>query len=234
MPIPLTFSAPDDETFPGMNGFAPSPEDSLRYAVWLLMMSDDAIRRLYSYDPDDAAADVRIYQGRPNYDPQTLALTLPCMIVDVDVGASRFNYSTSGAGELEITIGIVHIEAPSSAKLGTDVDAPSLTAEAILSRVDQVLMRGTLYDEAADTRKAKLIDPYRSARNEDGTYDMATAKHITVKAPDITSARKATFTNRRVRTAEEAATLDPVRDFAVSFARRARYSVSVADRDTMR
>jgi hypothetical protein len=232
--IPITFSAPTNATYPALKGFAVSPEDSLRYAVWLLMMADDAIRRHYSFAPDNPAAPVRITQGRPNYDPVTLTLTLPCMVVDVDVSATRFRYSTSGAGELDITVGLAHIEAADSSTLSTDVDAPSLTAEAVMCRWDQILMRGTLYDEAADTRKGKLVDPYRTPRKVDGTYDIAAAKWLNVTAPEITPARKLTFTNKRVKSQEELFALDPIKHSAVSYARRAKYTVSIGDRDEMR
>lgn len=235
MPVPVTFSAPADETYEALAGFEPSREDSLRYAVWLLMVADDVIRAHYAHDASDAAAGQRIYQGRPAYDPQTLSLSLPCMIVDVDIASSRFEYSTSGAGKLSVVVGIAAIESSDTSLLSEDVDEPSLTAHAILARVDRALMRGTLYDEDEDaTRSGRLVDPYRTPRNVDGTYQIPALKYLNAESPEITTAQRVKFSNRFTRTSEELYGLDPVRDFAVSCARRARYEIEIARRDLMR
>lgn len=233
MPIPTTFSAPSDETFPALNGFEPSPEDSLRYAVWLMLMADDVNRRAYSYDPDDAAKGVRISQGRPDYDTDTLALVLPCQIVQVAVSAGRWTYSTSKAGTLDITIGIAHIEAANTSKLPLDVAAPPITAETRLNRVRRILMRGTLHRESTATNAGKVIDPYRTPLAEDGTY-AAPLVWMNSDAPEVTPARRVSFPNKRVRNDAELLAMDPVRDFAVSYGWLARYTVSVSDRDVMR
>jgi hypothetical protein len=232
--IPKTFSAPADETYPALNGYVPSPEDSLRYAVWLMLMADDVNRRAYSYDPEDESKGVRISQGRPDYDAQTLAIDLPCQIVDVSATAVEWKYSTSHAGELELTAGIALIEKPSSAKVLGDATAPDLTVHMKLDRVRRILMRGTLWREDINTQNGKLIDPYRTPLLDDGSYDMDAAVWLSVKAPDIRPARRQTFPNKRVRTDADLAALDPIRDFAVSYGWLAKYTVSVSDRDTMR
>lgn len=233
MAIPKTFSAAGDATFPALNGFAPSREDSLRFAVWLMLYADDVNRRAYSYDPNDEAKGVRITQGRPDYDPETLALVLPCQLVSVAVASSRFQFSTSKAGELEVVIGVAHIEASNSSTIRPDVDAPSLTAETRLDRVRQILMRGTIYEEDQD-RFGRVVDPYRTPRLGDESYDMSGARWLSLQAPDVTPTRKITFPNRRVRSDAELLALDPVRDFAVSFGWLARYTVAIGDRETMR
>lgn len=233
--IPKTFSAPADETYANLKGYVPSPEDSARYAVWLMLMADDVNRRDMSYVPDEPERGVRISQGQPDYDPATLALILPCEIVQVAVSSGQFKYDTNRAGELDVTIGVALLEPASSAKIGNDVDAPPLTSETRLHRIRQILMRGTLYDTKATTRDGALVDPYRSPRKEDGTYDLdGPAIWLCTKGPDITPTRKTTFPNRRVRSDADLAALDPVRDFAVSYGWLARYSIIVANRDTMR
>lgn len=234
MTIPKTFSAPSDETYPALKGFRPSQEDALRYAVWLMMMADDVNRRAYSYVPDDPTRGVRITQGRPDHDPETLSITLPCQIIGVALQSGRFTYSTSRAGELEIVIACAHLEATNTSMLRPDVDAPSLTAETRLDRQRQILMRGTLYKEGMESDQSRVIDPYRTPLKEDGTYDLSAVKWLSVKAPDITPTRKITFPNRRVKSDAELLALDPVKDFAVSFGWLAKYTVVVSDRDEMR
>lgn len=232
--IPKTFSAPGDATFPALNGFVPTPEDSLRYAVWLIAYSDDVLRRSYSYVPGDDAKGVRIFQNQPDYDPETLAMTLPALLVDIVVSDSRFTYSTSNAGEMQIVIGAAHIEAATSATIRPDVEAPSLLATTRLGRLRQALMRGTLYKDGMVTNKGRVLDPYLTPKNEDGTFDMNGAVWLTTMPPDIVPARRVKFPNRRWKTDAEFAALDPVRDFAVSFGLLAKYTVIVRDRDAMR
>jgi hypothetical protein len=234
VPIPKTFSAPPDTTFEALGGYVPSKEDALRYAVWLMLMADDVNRKAHSNVREDADAGVNIYQGRPEYDPLTLAIRrLPCQIVDIAPNDGRWTYETSHAGQLEIVIGIALLETANTSMLGSDVTAPPLTMETKLDRVRQILMRGTLWNDDMTTGDGKVIDPYRTALKEDGTYDMAGAKFIATLAPEIRPTGKRTFVNKRVRTQAEADALDPVRDFAVSFGWRARYIVNVPDRDLM-
>lgn len=234
MAIPKTFSAPPDVTFPTLGGFAPTVEDCVRAAVWLMLYSDDVNRNAYSYEDNNPAAGVRIRQGRADHDPATGAIILPQQLVLVAVASGTWRYSTSKAGTKRVTIGVMHMEAIDTSYVEVDVDAPSLTPEARLGRVEEILMRGTLYDEAEDSRDAKLIDPYYSPRNEDGTYDMSGAVFLSTKAPDIRPSARRVFPNRHVRTENELLALDPRSDFAVTFGLFATYDIDIANRENMR
>jgi len=232
VPIPKTFSAPADVAFPALNGYVPSKEDSLRYALWLMLVSDDVNRDAHSNVRGNPDAGVNITQVRPEYDATTLAIKrLPCQFVDVKLPAGRWSYSTSHAGELQIVMGIVLLEAANTSALTTDAAAPPLTMEAKLERVRRILMRGTLYKAGMTTGDGKVLDPYRTPLNEDGTYNMSAAKWISVQAPDLKPAASVRFANRRVRSESELLALDPVRDFAVSSGWLATYTVNVSDRD---
>lgn len=236
MTIPKTYSAPPDETYPGLKGYVPSKEDALRYAVWLMLVADDVNRATHSNDPSNPAAGVNIFQCRPEYDAGSLAIKrLPCQIVDTVVGQSTWLYATSRAGELAIVIGVACLEPVDTSTVRTDPDAPSLTMETKLDRVRRILMRGTLWKEGMETGDGKVIDPYRTARKEDGSYDMSTASWLSLQPPEIRPASRVKFpnTNKPTKTAADLLQLDPVRDFAVSFGWLAKYPVVVNDRDTM-
>ncbi len=222
MPVPKTFSAPGDETFPSLNGFAPSPEDSLLFAVWLMLTADDVNREAYSG---------RIYMGRPEYDPQTLTLTLPCQLVQVRVGNLRWEYFAGRGGKLTIDIGVAHIEPNNTSKINPDVVAPSITAETRLDRMRQILMHGTIYKATQERFTGKVIHPYLTPRNGDGTYGTPLV-WLAEQGPDIEPTLRVTFPNKRVRSPEDEAKLLPG-DFGVSYGWLARYTVNVRNRDTM-
>lgn len=233
MTIPVTFSAPPDETFPELNGYVPSLEDSIRKGVWLMLRADDVNRKAHSNDPEDAAAGVNIYQGRPAYDPDRLSIKrLPCQVVDIAPAGSDFRYLTANAGERIIIVGVSLLNAASTALLPEDA---SVTTEAMLSRVRSILMRGTLWKSDMSTNKGRVIDPFFAPRNEDGTYAAPPpSAYLNMEGPDIRPSSPRYIQNRYVRTAKEAEDLHPVRDFAVSFGWRAAYRIIVGDRDTPR
>lgn len=223
-----------------MNGYAPSIADCVRAAVWLMLIADDVNRNAYAYEEVAAMTSdmdtglVRIKQGRADHDPATGALILPQQLVLVAAASGTWKYSTSKAGTENVTIGIMHIEAADTSFVSNDVDAPSVTPESRLARVREILQRGTLYDGAATSRAAKIIDPYNSPLSEDGTYDLNEARFLCTMAPDIRYGAKSVFPNRHTRTEAELLALDPRTDFAVAYGLFATYSIDVANRENMR
>jgi hypothetical protein len=233
--IPKTFSAPSDATFPALNGYAPSVEDCLRYAVWLMFYADDLNRKTYSYDDADPAKGVRIVQQDPMTESEDGVLTFPQQIIAVAVPNTKTKLQTGGAATQTITIAVLHLDKVRVDWLETDITAPMLTPEARMARWKEILMRGTLVDESYLTAESSVVvDPYYTPRNEDGTYDATQLKLLCARPPDITPAAKRTFPARPVSSEQEWWSLDPVRDFALSFGVFATYSVDLSNRGNMR
>lgn len=235
--IPKTFSAPPDATWPHLAGYAPTFEDALRYAVWLMFVADDVVRNDYSYVTNNAADApqlTRIVQQNAHGDPETGALTLPQLVVGVAVPSLAWKFATGAAGQERVTIGLGHLEAVDTAWLETDVTKPPLTPETRMGRWREILMRGTLYAADREPHTSLVIDPYRTPRNEDGSYDMGQLKVLSNTAPDIKATTKRVFPNRVVKSEAELLALDPVRDYAVSYGLLATYTVDVRDRENLR
>lgn len=234
MPIPKTFSAPADETFPALNGYAPSIEDCARYAVWLMMYADDVNRKSYSFDDDDPAKGVRIRQNRADMDPVTGALVLPQQLIGVRFDGSRFAFETGMGGEETVEIACMHIEAVDSSWLDTDVDHPPLTLETRCARWREILMRGTIFEEEQSEETYALVDPYYSGRNEDGSFDTSQLVTLTTKPPEVRPTARSVFPAKKVTSEAELWKLDPVKDFAVAYGVRAIFQIPVRDRRNMR
>lgn len=235
MPIPKTFSAPADETFPALKGFAPSYEDSSRYAVWLMMYADDVNRRDYSYDDDDVSKGVRILQNRPEMDPTTGQLSaLPQQVIGVSFSATRVTPETGRGAEITVEIALAHIEAMDSAWLDSDVDNPPPTVEMRCGRWRQILERGTIFEEDQSEETYALIDPYYTPRNLDDTYDTSQLVYLTTKPPTVRPTARQVLTKKWVRTEAELRALDPIRDFAVAYGVLATFQITVTDRGKWR
>jgi hypothetical protein len=235
VPIPKTFSAPADETFPALNGYAPTIEDSTRYAVWLMMYADDVNRKSYSFDDDDPAKGVRIRQNRADADPVTGQLVLPQQLIGVRFDASRFTYETGMSGEETVEIACMHLEAVDSSWLDTDVDNPPLTLEARCGRWREILMRGTIFEEAQLQKETyALVDPFYSPLDENGFYDTSQMVTLTTKPPAVRPTARSVFPARPVKSEAELWKLDPVKDFAVAYGVLATFQIPVRDRRNMR
>ncbi len=236
MPIPKTLSAPSDLTFAHLNGYAPSIEDSLRYAVWLMLYADDVNRQAYSYDDDDETQGVRIRMDRADPDPETGGITNRQQLVGIAIGSGTFAYQTGSSAEKRVTIAVMHVEAADSGKLETDVTLPSLSPEMRLARITEILMRGTIYseDQLLYPERHVVVDPYYSPRNPDGTYDVAQIQTLTTRPPEVRPTAKQTFPNRRVKSEADAWALDPVLHFAVAYGVLATYTIQATHRYNMR
>lgn len=227
MPIPKTLSAPSDSTFPALKGFAPSIEDRVRYAVWLMMYSDDVLRREYSYDEADASKGVRIRQEVADYDNESGGLILPQMGVYTGVSAGAIDPKTSMRAENRVVIVVMHYEAPTTARLETDVTIPMLTYESKLARTRAVLMRGTIFEEDQNEEATYLVDAYASPLLPDGGYDPAQIVTLTTQPPAIRPTVKRSIPNRTVKSEAEYWKLDPIRDYAVTYGLTATYSIEI-------
>ncbi len=238
MPIPKTLSAPSDLTFAHLGGFGPSIEDSLRYAVWLMLYADDVNRQAYSYDDDDATQGVRIRMDRADPDPETGGMVLPQQLVGVAIGSGTFAYKTGAGAEKRITIAVMHVEASDSGRLDTDVTLPQISPEMRLARITEILMRGTIYseDQLLFPERHVVVDPYYTPRNLDGTYDAAQIETLTTRPPEVRPTAKRTFPNPRKlpRSEADAWQLDPVKDFAVAYGVLATYTIQATHRYDMR
>jgi hypothetical protein len=230
--IPQTFSAPGD-------AYEPSVEDCLRDGVWLMLLADDLIRKSHSFDPENAVAGVRILAGAGNVEPGMNRLTVPQIIVNVGIGSNRFELGTTGDAEKTITIVILMLEKPDTSYLRPDVDAPPLTAETKLARLEEVLMRGTLYRLDEDENlivdeRGRVIDPYYSPLEEDGTYTPASVVFLNTGPPSITRQRPFGVRRKPPDTEDDLFRVDPQKDIAVAYGVFATYTVTLNDRKNLR
>lgn len=227
MPIPKTFSAASD-------GYAPTPVDSVRYGVWLLLYSDDVNRRAYSYVPDDPSRGVRIYQGRADVDPQDQRrLTVPQQVISAGIGNVTWQYLMTHGGTMRIPIIILLLEKPDTSYLDTNVDASQVTPEQKLVRVMEILMRGTLFAEDQDPHTSMLIDPYYTPRLPDGTYDTDQLRILANTAPELRPLVPVSIDARIGMTEAERRNIDLVNDIAVAYGWTATYEVEIRDREDM-
>ena len=226
MTVPKTFSAPGDE-------YAPSIEDSLRDGVWLMLLADDLTRKTYSYDPANADAGVRILAGAGDVEPESKALVVPQLIVNVGIANNRLELGTTGDGEKQITIIITLLEKVDRSYLRPDVSAPPVTAETKLARIEQTLMLGTLYRAGILTERGRVVDPYNSPLLPDGTYDPATVRILNTRPPAISRQRPFGVRRKPPDSEDDLFRVDPQKDIAVAYGVFATYTVTLADREDM-
>jgi hypothetical protein len=205
--LPVTFSAP--------GSYQPSFLDSLRFGVWLMMITDDVNRTGYDLNEGDDNSGLRIYQAIPHVNNGSIVL--PQQVVQVNLRATRIKFKTGKAVEAHAVITVGHFEHPDESYLDPDVDATPVTPETRITRTASVLMRGTLFrsDHENDTRHGQVVDPYYSPLNEDGTYDENSLIILNVEAPDLTY------------------DMQTIPGIAVVYAVHAAYDVEIRDRDVM-
>lgn len=222
--LPVTFSAPGDS-------YEPTVADCLRDGVYLMLYADNLNRKTYSYDDDDPSKGVRINSEVEQTD-EDARLVVPQQIVAVAFGGTRFTLHTSSGGSLRITISIGFIEANDSASLDVDILSPPATVLAKMGRVEEILRKGTLHVAGMTTNNGRVVDPYNSPLNEDGTYDVSQIRELNRNLPEIQYAAPRAI--RRIPPTEEETWLDPVRDIGVLYALTATYEIDMSDRENMR
>jgi len=226
MPIPVTFSA-------AITTEEPSPEDSLRYAVALMLAADDVNRKRFSYDREDATKGVRILQSNPEVDALQKRIVAPQQVVMTALPNERWEPSTGGSGELNAFITVMVIRAPDTSYVPEDVSAPPITPEMELNRIKRILNRGTIYKADQPVTPYLIIDPYRTPRNEDGTYDEGALVSLTNQTPRIQVNAAQSFPFKYEATLKELLEFTPVRDFAVAYSLTAGWLIEVKDRTRM-
>ena len=193
-------------------------------------MADNANRKAYSFDDDDPDKGVRISSEIEQTDEDG-RLQVPQQVVVVGFGSVRGEPRVSLQSSRRVTINIGLFEANDSAALEVDLVAPSITVLAKLRRVEEILMRGTLYESGMETNRGVVVDPYRSELNEDGTYNTAAMVTMNVLLPDVVRAPPRAIA--RTKTGELDLPVDPVRDIAVLYGVSATYTVEIPDRDAI-
>lgn len=208
MAFPVTFSPPGTV-------YVPSPEDALRTGVLMMFKADDLTRKTYAFDADNPAKGVRIYAGQEaatTGKKGERTLITPQLLITSNFGSTKWTYATANAGEKEITIIVSHIEALDTSYIDADPAAPEVTPETRVARFEKVLMYGTLVSDGQDSQAARVVDPYRSAVLENGTYDPAAIKYLNTLAPAL-------------------ARQFAVGQFAVAYSLIAVYTVDVSNRN---
>jgi hypothetical protein len=221
--LPVTFSAPGDSYFP-------SVEDCLRDGVYLMLRADDVNRRAYSFDADDPAMGVRISSEVERVD-NNHRLLLPQQIVAVGFNSIRFQLELTNTGTQRITINIGFYEASNSEFLDVDLETPPVTVLSKMARVKEILFRGTLYKLGMESNNGRVVDPYNSPLNEDGTYDETKIRELNRLLPEVVYAPPRAIALRKPTSEED--WLDPVRDLGVLYSLSATYVIDMQDRENM-
>lgn len=226
--IPKTFSAPGSD-------YEPSIWDRVRDAVWLMMWSDAAHRKYYSFDDGEDPFGIRISAGYAHTRNKTY--DVPQQLIQNAVESVAVDLLTQRDAVTRVTIAIVHFEKPTTSKIDVDVDAPTVTPESVMGRTVEILNRGTLVVEGRSSENGVLIDPHGSPLLEDGTYDPELVRRLNTAPPAIrfgtpTPIRRSTSLSDFLD--KEWEELDPATDIAVLYSVMATYEIDVADRDDMR
>lgn len=227
--IPKTFSATSAE-----DTYAPSIEDTVRDAVWLMLYSDEVNRRAYSYDDDNPDAGVRIFAGLAHIDPSDGRIVVPQQIVSVATSQGQWSYEPNSSGVKRVAIAIGHLESPDTKWLTVDVDAPQFTPETRVAHTAEIIMRGTLYAEGRTSEAGRIVDPYLSPLNEDETYDLDQIRLLSNKAPEIKQVAPVPVRRRPAKNSDDLFIADPVRDVAILYSLVVVYTVDVTNRENMR
>lgn len=226
MPIPKTFSAPAPATY------RPSVEDCLRDGVWLMMYSDDLHRAYYAYDKNNYAKGFSITSGHPHSGPD--GFDVPQLVVQVSVEGGTVNPQTGSSSERLIDITVSHFEPLSEEMVKVNVAAFTRTAEALLSRTEVILAKGTIFAEGMETNRAHVIDPYYSPLLEDGTYDPeGPPRTLNGIPPDVRRLVPRPLPRRLPRNAADYDAILQARDIAIIYSLRARYTVDITNREDL-
>lgn len=189
----------------------------MRRGVALMFRADSVTSKDLSYDPDNPAKGVRIFEGlfpaTETPEPDKRKLVLPQLLVSNVFASTRWTYGTQKTGEKRISITISLLVAINTSYHDIDAATWEATAEARFSRFERVLQLGTLIRPDMLTNRARVADPFRSPLLVGGTYDPASIRYLNNLAPDMTR------------------TLSMIPNIAVAYSLRADYTVDVSNRE---
>lgn len=236
--LPKTYSPPGD-------AYEPPVEEALQFGVWLMLNADNLNRKLVSYVDDNPAAGVRIREAKAEIDQADMSIVVPQQIVSVPFASVGFEYDTTRGGKRKVPIRIKYL-VPYQTSYADSELPPSASPSVlrVLSRIDEILLRGTLYiaediNGPVTTMDGKVVDPYRTPLLTEetaptpelvGTYDPTAIAWLNEKPPDLGRDNPEFWLRRRVT---DASKLDPVRDIAVAYGVTARYEIRIHDREQL-